>query len=59
MIFFQKLGMFPMTGNFCEKSIFEKKNKNMVFHASAWDFKLGSDMGANGRNGDFRIDQRT
>ena len=56
-IFFQSLGMFPMTQKFWKKSIF-KKQENMVCHASAWDFKSGNAIGSetNCYTGDFRMD---
>ena len=58
--FFQSLSMLPMTRKFWENSIFEKQ-KNMVCHASAWDFKSGNGVGseANGQTGDFRKNIKT
>ena len=56
-LFFQSLGMLPMTQKFWENSIFTKQ-ENMVCHASAWDFKSGNAVGSetNGYTGDFRKD---
>ena len=56
-LFFQSLGILPMTQKFWENSIFTKQ-ENMVCHASAWDFKSGNAIGSetNGYTGDFRKD---
>jgi len=49
--FFTSLGLIPMPPEFWEKSVFEKpEDKEMVCHASAWDFCNGKD---------FRIKQCT
>ena len=43
--FFTSLGLIPMPPEFWEKSVFEKpEDKEMVCHASAWDFCNGKDF---------------
>ena len=42
--FFTSLGLIPMSRPFWEKSVIEKpEDKEMVCHASAWDFCNGID----------------
>lgn len=43
--FFTSLGLIPMTSEFWNRSIIEKpKDREMVCHASAWDFSDGKDF---------------
>lgn len=43
--FFVSLGLKPMTPEFWNRSIIEKpKDREMVCHASAWDFFDGKDF---------------
>lgn len=43
--FFTSLGLIPMPAAFWEDSVIEKPNdREMVCHASAWDFCNGKDF---------------
>ncbi|KAL7038763.1 hypothetical protein ACKWTF_009688 [Chironomus riparius] len=44
--FFTSIGLSPMPSSFWEKSIIEKPNdgREMVCHASAWDFSINNDV---------------
>ncbi|GBN49726.1 Angiotensin-converting enzyme, partial [Araneus ventricosus] len=43
--FFTSLGLIPMTPEFWNRSIVEKPtDREMVCHASAWDFSDGKDV---------------
>ena len=44
--FFTSLGLIPMTPEFWNRSILQKPDdgRNLVCHASAWDFYDGKDV---------------